>query len=333
MDRGSIQDSPSEKLIPPISKIHLSKASSSTKHKPKPFYPAITFERDKYLRPNRDPYAYVILDLKTPRLNGIQRHLWLAGLPHAARPLHRQKLIGRNILVTEDPDEHLVWFEGQIFIKPLPDFLLDWNYWNDNLCSDQELHKSACGLLLSYAWLVRHKSDLDIAKDIGLLSKNIEWPNWVEFLEAFLDNINLETLSEVNNRYKYGELRLSRLNIIYRLFPPTYSLANFIRGYRAGSTWYNAFFKRHFKWMLAIFVVLSVFLSALQVGLTTYVLQDNGTFQRFSYIFVIAAVVAVAASGTLVFLAWLGLFWYHLLSTQRHDRAVDCRRRSGMFSP
>jgi hypothetical protein len=270
--------------------------------------------------------------LRTPRLNDIQQHLWLAGLPNAARPLHRQKLIGRNILVTEDPDEHLIWFEGQIFIKPLPDFLLDWNYWSDNLCSDQELHKSACGLLLSYAWLVRHKSDLDIARDIGLLSKNIEWPNWVEFLEAFLDNINLETLSQVNERYKYGELRLSRLNLIYRLFPPSYSLTNFIRGYKAGSTWYNAFFKRHFKWMLAVFVVLSVFLSALQVGLTTYVLQDNGTFQRFSYVFVIAALIAVAASATLVFLAWLGLFWYHLLSTQRYNRAIDCRRRSGMFS-
>jgi hypothetical protein len=268
--------------------------------------------------------------LKTPRLNDIHQHLWLAGLPNAARPLHRQKLIGRSILITEDPDEHLVWLEGQIFIKPLPDFLLDYDFWNDNLCSDLELRKCACGLLLSYAWLVRHKSDLDIAKEFGLLSKNIEWPNWVEFVDDFLCSINLEALSDVNKRYKYGELRLSRLNAIYRIIPPTYSLKNFIRGYRGGSTWYNAFFERHFKWMLAVFAILSVFLSALQVGLATTMLQSSGPFQEVSYGFAIASLVAVVASVVLVFLVWFSLFLYYLLSTWRNDRAVDRRRQSSL---
>jgi hypothetical protein len=271
--------------------------------------------------------------LKTPRLNDIQQHLWLAGLPNAARPLHRQKLVGRSILISEDPDEHLVWFEAQIFIKPLPDFLLDYDYWKDNLCSDQELHESACGFLLSYAWLVRHKSDLDNAKESGLVSKNIEWPNWVEFLEAFLDNINLETLSDVNKRYKYGELRSSRLNAIYRFIPPAYSMKKFIRGYRAGSTWYNAFFGRYFKWMLAVFAVLSVFLSAIQVGLATRILQDNGAFQSVSYGFALAAVVAVVGSVAVVFFVWLGLSWYYLLSTRRYAKAVDRRRRNAVSSP
>ena len=271
--------------------------------------------------------------MKTPRLNDIHQHLWLAGLPNAARPLHRQKLIGRSILITEDPDEHLVWFEAQIFIKPLPNFLLDYDYWNDNLCSDQELRESACGLLLSYVWLVRYKIDLDIAKESGLLSKNIKWPNWVEFLEAFLDNINLDTLSNVNKRYKYGELRLSRLNAIYRFIPPVYSIKNFIRGYKTGSTWYNAFFERHFKWMLAVFAVLSVFLSALQVGLATRMLQDDGVFQSVSYGFALAAVVAVVASVAVVFFVWLGLFWYYLLSTRRYDKAVDRRRGNAVSSP
>ena len=185
-------------------------------------------------------------------------------------------------MITEDPDEHLVWFEAQIFIKPLPDFLLDYDYLNDNLCSDQELYKSACGLLLSYAWLVRHQSDLDIAKEkeTRLLPKTIEWPNWVEFLEIFLDNVDVSTLSQVNKRYKYGELRLSRLNTIYRFIPLTYSIKNFIRGYRSGSTWYDAFFERHFKWMLAVFAILSVSLSALQVGLATSMLQIMDHFRE-----------------------------------------------------
>ncbi|KAH8587956.1 hypothetical protein B0O99DRAFT_731512 [Bisporella sp. PMI_857] len=231
-------------------------------------HPTITFEKDKYLRLNRDTCTYLALDLKTPRLRDIHQHLWLAGLPNAARSLHRQGLIGRSILISKDPNEHLVSFEAQIYIKPLPGFLLDHDYWKDNLCSDQELRESACGLLLSYAWLVRHKSDLDIAKESGLVSKNIECPT------------SIETLSYVNKRYKYRELRLSRLSAIYRLIPPAYSMKSFIRGYRAGSTWYNAFFERHFKWMLAVFVVLSVLLSVLQVGLATHILRDSGAFSR-----------------------------------------------------
>ncbi|KAH8689249.1 hypothetical protein GQ44DRAFT_250597 [Phaeosphaeriaceae sp. PMI808] len=294
MDERRAKDPASKTLTPPISNISPLDAASSTLH--------IAFERDKHLLPNRDPSAYLTLELTTPRLNGIHKHLWLAGRPDAARPLHRQRLLGRNILVTEDPDDHLVWFEEYIFIKPLPDFLLDWGYWNNNLCSDQELHKAACGLLLSYAWIIRYRSDLNIAKESGLLSKDMEWPKWVEFLNAFLDSINCETLTDVNKRYHYGELRLSRLNSIYRLIPPTYSLRNVIRGYRSGSTWYQAFFERHFKWMLGIFAVLSVLLSALQLGLATTMLQGNQSFQKASYGFAIASLVAGAASVLLVFL-------------------------------
>lgn len=206
-----------------------------------------TFRKIEASRSNEEQFSALALELKTPRLNSIHRHLWLAGRPTAARPLHRQKLLGRTILITEDPNEHLVWFEDQIFVKPLPDFLLDWQSWNKYLCLDRELHKAACSLLLSYAWLVRHKSDLDIAKETGLLSKEVGWPDWVEFIDAFLNNINCETLSDVDQRYKYGELRLSRLNSIYRLVPPKCSLRNFIGGYQNRSKWYQAFFDRQFQ--------------------------------------------------------------------------------------
>jgi hypothetical protein len=289
-------------------------------------YPAIALHRGKILRPNREPTPYLALELNTPRLNAIHRHLWLAGIPTAARPLHRQKLLGRSILITEDPDEHLVWFETYIFIKPLPDFLLDWDSWNGHLCLEQELHEAACGLLLSYAWLVRHRCDLDIAREHGLLPKDIEWASWVTFLDTFLDNISLSTLGEVSERYKYGELRLSRLNAIYRLAPPVYSLRNLVRGYQSGSTWYAAFFERHFRWMLAVFASLSVLLSAFQVGLATETLENSGAFQRASYGFTILSIVAVAASVALVFLIWLSLFCYHLLATWWNDRSTSRRR-------
>lgn len=145
-------------------------------------------------------------------------------------------------------------------------------------------------------------------------------------MEAFLDNINCETLHDVSPRYKYGELRLSRLNIIYRLVPPAYSLRNLVWGYQSRSTWYQAFFDRHFKWMLAVFAILSVALSALQVGLATATLQGDRPFRSVSYGFTITSLLAVATSLAIVLFVWLGLFLYHLIATWRNDRAVKCQR-------
>jgi hypothetical protein len=323
------------KRAPPIPKHSPRRNSVATTPLPNLPFPAIVYQAHHAVRPNKSPDVYLSLDLKTPRLNAVHRHLWLAGLPNAARPLHRQKLLGRSILLTEDPDEHLVWFEAQIFVKPLPEYLLDYDYWSEHLCSDHDLdlHQSACGLLLSYAWLVRHQSDLAIAQDAGLLSKDIAWPDWVQFLDAFLDSIDLVTLGDVSMRYRYGELRLSRLNIIYRLTPPAYSLRNVIRGFRAGSTWCNAFFGRHFRWTVAVFAALSVVLSALQVGLATPGLQNSGRFQRASFGFTVAALVAVVTSAAAIFVVWLVLFWYHLLSCWWHDRAVESKRRAGASLP
>ncbi|KAF2655154.1 hypothetical protein K491DRAFT_437363 [Lophiostoma macrostomum CBS 122681] len=328
LDNNSMENrkQTSKSLAPPVSKTNPLAAVAATLHNPTILHPAITIRGYEVLRPNREPSAHLALELKTQSLNDIHQHLWLAGPPTAARALHRQKLLGRNILVTEDPNEHLVWFEAYIFIKPLPDFLLDWATWNDILCLDQELHEAACGLLLSYAWLVRHKSDLAIAKESGLLPKDMSWPDWVEFLDAFLDKIDCETLSGVSKRYRYGELRLSRLNTIYRLAPPTYSLRNLVRGYQSRSTWYQAFFDRHFKWMLAVFAVLSVVLSALQVGLATTTLQGNTPFQDTSYGLTITALFAVVAGLAMVLFVWLGLFFYHLLSTWHNNKMVEHRR-------
>ena len=133
-------------LEPPISTAGLStiKALDSSSDGASKFATAF---REEISSNHKESFDRLALELKTPRLNKVHHHLWLAGRPTAARPLHRQKLLGRSILVTESPDEHLVWFEDCIFIKPLPGFLLDWDSWNNHLCPDRELYEAACGLL------------------------------------------------------------------------------------------------------------------------------------------------------------------------------------------
>ena len=81
------------------------------------------------------------------------------------------------------------------------------------------------------------------------------------------------------------------------------------------------------------FAALSVVLSPLQVGLATPGLQNSGRFQRASYGFTVAALVAVVMSAEAIFIVLLVLFWYHLLSCWWRDRAVESKRHAGASLP
>lgn len=80
-------------------------------------------------RTKDDPGAHYTTELRTGHLDEVNSYLWLAGLPKCGRPLHRQQLLGRQVIITEDPNEHLVWHERRIFIKPLQMFLVDLDCW------------------------------------------------------------------------------------------------------------------------------------------------------------------------------------------------------------
>ncbi|RAH52371.1 hypothetical protein BO85DRAFT_463953 [Aspergillus piperis CBS 112811] len=246
----------------------------------------------------------------SPTLSGLPAHnaevesdyhlLWLAGLPRAARPLHRQKLMKRAIILTESPDEHLVWSPGQILIKPVPEYLLDHEFWVRELCPHRELHAAACGLLLSYAWLITGLIDFQLAKDERILPFDVTWDAWTLLIRQFLEWVDNENDDDrcisqpqpaiINKRYEFGELRLSRLNSLYRLAPVTFSIRNLVFGFLPSSTWYQEFFERNFSWILAVLVYMSVLLSAMQVGLATQALQGNQQFQRVCVVFTLASI-------------------------------------------
>lgn len=145
-----------------------------------------------------NPDVYYSSELLTSRLNNIKNYLWLAGLPSCARPLHRQHLLGRQILITEDPNEHLIWHQTRIFLKPLPLFLFSYDCWTHILCKNIELYTASCGFLLSYAWVIRYSSDLKIAHKTGLLPEEITWTIWTDFIHDFLSHIDLQGLSDIS---------------------------------------------------------------------------------------------------------------------------------------
>jgi hypothetical protein len=175
------------------------------------------------------------LDLR--RLNNVFDWLWIAGRPMPPRALHQQVLLSREIFVTEKMDMHLVWTTGRMFLKPIPRFLLEPRFWSCYLsCAhscrcpkedassgeyiqkcEQNLWKCALWLLFSYAALITHESDYLIAKEKHLVPTEVTWPAWRTFVEQ-LDTEHI--YPNINSRFVYGELRLSRLNKTHALTEP-----------------------------------------------------------------------------------------------------------------
>lgn len=118
----------------------------------------------------------------------------------------------REMLITEDPALHLVWYEKTIYIKPLPEFLLCWQFYQDQICPDPSRAAFAAGFLSTYLQLISHRSDFRIAVKLGLLPDGLIWEQWRAFAASLRENLKHVPL---NNRYYYGELRLRRLNHIY----------------------------------------------------------------------------------------------------------------------
>ena len=64
---------------------------------------------------------FLLQELDTTPLDEIERYLWVAGLTaDKIRPLHRQLVVGRQIVVCEQVHLHLVRNQGSIFVKPIP---------------------------------------------------------------------------------------------------------------------------------------------------------------------------------------------------------------------
>src|SRR5438477_4613242 len=79
----------------------------------------------------------------------------------------------------------------------------------------------ALGLLLSYTWLIRWESDHKIAQDLGLLPSNIQYQEWIDFSNHFLSTYSRDQIVRpwLHWRYDYAEIRLNRINLIWRLRP------------------------------------------------------------------------------------------------------------------
>lgn len=124
-------------------------------------------------------------------------------------------------------------------MKPLPVYFLNYKVWTGYLSplksesSYENVHhlyqlttlifdrSVVIGFLRSYAFHVKHHLDFKIAKDLHLIPEDIDWIQWSKFIDHFHRIRN----DRVSKRYHYGQLRLSRLNWVVRIFRPSHTLS------------------------------------------------------------------------------------------------------------
>jgi hypothetical protein len=159
-------------------------------------------------------------DLWSEDLEKIAPRLWIMTTPSSANinPLHRQRVKGREIIVTEEARLHLVWIHDRIFIKPIPRYLLSHDFWDVYLDPKPEsldgersnLRAAATGFLRTYRYLIKHESDFHLAQQdsLRLIPKDVDWASFCRFAS----DLNHIADSAVSERYCFGELRLTRLN-------------------------------------------------------------------------------------------------------------------------
>ncbi|KAL9101748.1 MAG: hypothetical protein Q9163_003024 [Psora crenata] len=257
-------------------------------------------------------------ELDVSRLNEIQNHLWLAGLERPARQIHEQILMGREVVITEKADIHLTWHGSKIYMKPLPEFLLCQEMWEDFLCRDPQLFANALGFLWSYVCSIRTKTDLDIGHRKGLVPGDVLWVQWTSLCRAIVRNIDHDL---VNPRYRHGELRVYRLNWIYRICSRTRGPGTLLRGYMFIYGDYATFFQRNTAALVGALLYIAVVLSAMQVGLNTSELNGSKAFQRASFVFsifsILAPLIVISIVALIMLLAFILNFRYSISERNR----------------
>jgi hypothetical protein len=279
---------------------------------------------------------YLDVELSLGELGEMLQHLWFAGSKHPAMPLHFQVAMGREIVIADRMDLHLLWdSDAKIFLKPIPRFLLDPEFWRSNLkCPDacaceaaevdmnhgkpggspasqghtpvvscrQKSRSVALGFLFTYACLISSESDFFLANEKRLLPRNeddstIEWAKWKNLVREILERHDPD---KVHPRFLRAELRLSRINTITRFtrFPP---FSPYLRGWRT----YGSLFRNNLAWIATATVFVALVLTAMQVGLATDQLKDDDSFQRVSYGFTIFAILGPMCVFSLVVLGAL----------------------------
>ena len=202
-----------------------------------------------------------------------------------------------------------------MFLKPLPRYLLQSSFWRDHLlcgstcscpsqdkapanptCTTARLRSIALGFLLSWVSLIQYESDLRIAQEAHLLPSDLGWSFWHSLVQQVM---SLQDHPGIHSRWVFGELRLHRIDLMYR-FAPGVPGGSLMRGYRTGFREYRAYVQFAFAYFIGAFAVVTIILNAFQVGLGTNRYGSDASFQNASGGFAVFSIFSVLVSLVLL---------------------------------
>lgn len=250
-----------------------------------------------------DLALYLGHEFRTPDLNRMFPYLWLVGTQSSSHitPLHEQRVKGREVIITEQPELHCTWIQGRIFLKPIPSYLLSWRFWQHYLISDNspiptdqraEIRKAALGYLRTYSLLVKHPSDFRIAQDSRLIDGGTTYAQYRMLFRHLCD----VTDTDVSPRYHFGELRLGRLNLLAKFVLGRLQFRKIHVHYG-----YDAYFARFYAPILFLFAFFSILLGSTGNLLQSFSL-DRDASSDDSYVRACRA-TSVVAIGICLFAA------------------------------
>jgi hypothetical protein len=257
----------------------------------------------------------LVMDLSVHELNSIHPYLTIAGSLNNTSAISQQFTLLRTIIPTNQVRLHLCWFDRTIYIKPLPIYLLDVDYVNKHVysldfvfsSSKAEAGSLALGFMRSYCLLILTPLDLIQAKNLGLIENRVRWVQWHRWRTAVMLAVSDHPNFKVNSRYQYGELRLPRLNWIWRFK---------LRGlaYFTPHREYASYFAQYFQGLIIAFAFTTTLLQGMQVALAIPG-PRSGAFDLAAYIVAIAAMVIVFLSALIIMAIFVPLFIYSALVT------------------
>lgn len=240
-------------------------------------------------------------DLSCAVLEALYPHLDLISRKSSSHidPLHVHLRRGRNIQITEDTRLHLVWHADKVHIKPLPNHLLSFKFWEENLTPGSDGRPHAIGFVRTYAHLIRHRSDFHIAQKEDLIpdsdSDKLQYGDFQDFLQHFRAIGD----GQVSPRWEFGQFRLVWLNWAVRVFQPSTTAAQggmlHALFYEQTYTQTGQFVREFGAPLLFIFATLSLILSAMQVVLAARADNPWSGFASVSAGFSVAVIFLLVA--------------------------------------
>lgn len=289
-----------------------------------------------------DVRAYLLREVECKVLDELSPLFFVFAKRRASHidALHEYDSTQRAVTISENPGLHLVRNYHVIYCKPIPLCLLNYDFWLKNLTPNQRVEdvknptknlsiecKSAIGLIRTYCYLIKHESDFNIAKRVGLLPEHVSYDDFRYFIEPFRHMPD----AAVSGRYEYGHIRLTRLNLAVRILRPKGLGKVFPWSYDRMHWHAGQFVGKFAAPLLFFFASLTLILSSMQVGLAAQ--PVGGRWDDFTAVSLwfsiaiifgiigVALLVCVGIGGYVVNRVFVGYFVYQrwLRSNKAHD--------------